>query len=161
MKRFFALTFFALHFALHTSGQEDSSNMFITKGEWLVGGTMSFLASTGSSAFSLEPGAGYFIGEKFATGLALSYRSEESINIFSFLPFVRYYFSQKRLAPYAGFGVGVASESTVFFTPSIGIDYFISKNVAFETNLAYFQILQTNGSQSAVGLTAGLQFFLR
>jgi len=122
---------------------------------------MSALVSSGSNAFSLEPMGGYFVGEKFATGLAISYRSEESINGFSFLPFVRYYFSQKRLAPYAGLGFGVASESTVFFTPSIGIDYFILKNVAFESNLAYFQILQKNGSQSGVGLTAGLQFFLR
>lgn len=94
-----------------------TANGQITQGNWLVGGTGSFLSSKNNytspnySASSdridikVSPSVGYFIADQFASGLKVSYsKYKEQVNgpgglsanvsRFEFGPFARYYFLQ-------------------------------------------------------------------
>ncbi len=184
MKRFTGLTIALLLCILSTSfGQTEEDKNYISKGQWLVGGKLSL--STGEDfenyTFSVSPMGGYFIGGKIAVGLSVNYAHS---NIFSVdaepmgsgtslaaAPFVRYYFSVNKLAPFAevtyggnwqkwesSFNGAVSKNPSSFYSGGIGLNYFISRNVALEGVMKYEKTINSD-FEGTLGFDIGIQFF--
>src|SRR5437763_1586608 len=91
-----------------TSDGSNGQQIFdITKGDWLVGGTESYLSyqykgnsNSKMNTWNFTPRYGYFVRDKLALGLSLNYSSNSQPNLsnsytysnFQAAPFVRYYF---------------------------------------------------------------------
>jgi opacity protein-like surface antigen len=156
----------------------DEGNYF-SKGQWIIGGTgnvsLGALDNVDLYQFSVAPMAGYLVDEKIAVGLFTAYTHIKG-NTDSFFagPFLRYYLTQKKLAPYAEVMYGgswtrneyiINNETTVdTYTSSsyrigAGVNYFISKNVALDGNFRYSR--NNDLEFGSMEFNAGLQFFIR
>jgi opacity protein-like surface antigen len=167
-------------------GQDEGGKSYISKGQWLVGGKLSF--STGEDfdnyAFSIAPMGGYFFTKKLAAGLRVRYEHGNIVSIdseltgnyqnFSATPFVRYYFGINKLAPFAEVAYGgnwyktetsfmgdpsVSKSNSTSYSGGIGLNYFVSKNVALEGVVKYSKTIDSYYDGS-VGFDLGLQFFI-
>ena len=144
----------------------------------MIGGNISltFLDSD-YRTYTINPMAGYFITDRIAAGLTLSYQHSvgtySKSSYISAAPFVRYYFATSRFAPFvdAGFGgsftsnefdngyiTGDFEDESFLYQAGAGFNYFITNNVALESRLGYYRNLDSD--QGSVSLTAGLKFFL-
>lgn len=155
-------------------GQQE---VFIQKGMWLAGGNFS-LSTSGEdfkpSYILASPSAGYFLGNKLATGIGLTYQN----NIGSYKSFtaglnVRYYIKRTQFAPFTEFFFGggksktqwddngqtvVDYNTTVVGHVGVGLDYFLTKNVALEGILKYNRYNDLEDQNLNFGL--GFQIFL-
>lgn len=136
-----------------------SSNAQITKGNWMVGGNISFqydktenknndtnsqgtnvnYSNIGGYTLNIEPNVAYFIKDKFSLGTSINYIngfiegnsfSNDGMNL-AINPFLRYYFLNTEKA------------YNVFFEPSYSI--FISKSL---------------GNNNGFGVKTGFVYFL-
>lgn len=149
-----------------------SVNAQIQKGRFLVGGTsnLSFLSSKSTyrydgtttkkikiSSFEFSPEVGYFIMDKLAIGLDLSYSSEKEkvdneawsdpSRTFGMAFFGKYYFEAGSFKPFgkaqlgylhiAGSDNDVNKFNGVALGVAAGAAYFINDLVAFEASLGY------------------------
>src|ERR1044072_5224031 len=110
-----------------------SHSMFaqINKGQWLVGGNVSFEAGKDGpenaddddkkyTNFQFHPNAGYFFIDKLAAGLRVNFSSDkyksddDASTDFNFGPFVRYYFldAAQKVNVFADAGIGFGSAGT-------------------------------------------------
>lgn len=106
------------------------------------------------------------------------FSSENNFQNSTILPFARYYFSQKKLAPYVEVAYGggwtrskntfngestISKNSSEVYRIGVGVNYFIAKNVAIESNLSYdhVNIKDSDYEVGSFNLNVGLQFFLR
>jgi opacity protein-like surface antigen len=147
-----------------------------------VGGGLSFSKVNVGYDFSVSPMGGYLLGEKIAVGLSTGYSHNKyssrygfSNSSFSVQPFFRYYITQNRLSAFAEVAYGLAwskynyvdytynipmEQKNTKFTSKIGVglDYFITNNVAIEGNLRY---TSTDFPQGMLNFSVGLQVFIR
>ena len=128
----------------------------------------------GYAAFTgnLSPSAGYFIASNLVigTGVPLSlstskqgqgypYVQKSTVTGIGLSPFVRYYFGKSPLRPYVGLSYSYVRNSSQYktqlgdvsnngysstVTPTVGIAYFVNRNVALNAGLNYN--IQTNES---------------
>jgi opacity protein-like surface antigen len=167
----------------NTKSEADEEGNYFSKGQWLIGGTgnlsLGALDDVDLDQFSISPMAGYLVGNKLAVGLSTAYvhiNGFTKMDNFFAGPFVRYYLTQKKLAPYAEVAYGVSwtryeytdpmtNEETLYKDSSssyrigAGLNYFISKNVALDANLRYSR--NTDFDTGSTSLNVGLQFFIR
>jgi opacity protein-like surface antigen len=167
----------------HSLFAQDETETFIGKGSWLVGGNLSLALAVGETydltTFSVTPMGGYFVGNKLAVGLSTSYqyyKGSSNSQAFSVQPFLRYYFLQKKLAPYGEVAYGggwtqnevfdsflgetvTVKSSSSFYRVAAGLNYFVSKNVALDGNLRYSR--NNDFDYGIVSFNVGLQFFIR
>jgi hypothetical protein len=148
-----------------TFAQQDSSKQFINKGQWLVGGSLSFITYTDhkNPYVKISSHGGYFVGRRLAVGLDANYfQKNNSVNEsgppvsidfkniysqFSGSIFTRLYISTRRFAPYAEFNFGglwahAQGYSDIkihqeFYKAAFGFNYFLSHSIAFNTIVSY------------------------
>jgi hypothetical protein len=124
------------------------------KGDWMVGGGLSFNTTEGNTFFSLQPSAGHFFAKGFVAGASLGFSTskfgDERSTSWGIGPFARYYFELKQpvFKPFvhAGFNVE-SSRSKVMgikqtntgrsFLVGLGGAYFINNNVAIDGLMGY------------------------
>ncbi|MBU2927630.1 outer membrane beta-barrel protein [Winogradskyella psychrotolerans] len=143
-----------------------SLNAQITKGNWLVGGSGSFTSTTATSednlgnefesiatALQLRPNIGYFLTDKFATGLNIGVNLSNSPGrdnsnwSMSVGPFARYYFlkpeNRVNLFGEASFSYGNGlseinkDRNTTSYGFSTGGVLFFNSSVGLEMSLNY------------------------
>lgn len=154
----------------------------ITKDNWLIGGAASFRSSkydnggvsSKQTIIQLSGDVGYFIIDKFATGLKLGYSRIETnnplniSNTYEIGPFVRYYF----LPP--GKYVNIFSElsyqyglmktnqgvkqNSNNFSGVLGCAAFFNRSVAIEFTVGYSSYLYNNNTGKVNSLIAGVGF---
>lgn len=124
------------------------------KGDWMVGGQMSFNTTSGDKSFTLAPSAGYFFANNFAAGseflLSFSKIEDKKESAVGVGPFARYYFELKEPAfkPFVHTSFTLANETTkvndvktsstkTSFFIGAGGAYFINSNVALEGVMGY------------------------
>jgi outer membrane protein len=129
-------------------------------------GSLSYTQQAGNKSFSagLAPSAGYFVADNFliGTGLPLSLSSSKSSNGpfytettttgIGLSPFIRYYIGKAMLKPYLGASYSYSSLRYKYKTfigdvtgtgyssilsPTVGVAYFINRNVALNAGLNY------------------------
>ncbi|HEU5290058.1 MAG TPA: outer membrane beta-barrel protein [Cyclobacteriaceae bacterium] len=157
---------------------KESNETFLAKGSWMLGGDINLEFSENEyQTHRINPMVGYFLTNKFATGVAIGYAYSggeyNSIEALSAAPFIRYYFAIGRFAPFAGVAAGLAhskfeyydgdewqgsTDNSFSYQAGVGFNYFITKNVALESGLSYFR--NQNIDQGSLALTAGLKFFI-
>lgn len=154
---------------------KEPDQKFLEKGSWMVGGNMSLAFSENEyQSHRINPLVGYFLTDKIATGLSASYGysggPSNSMEAFTAAPFMRYYFATSRFAPFAYAAAGVTASKYKYYEgevskdedftyqAGVGFNYFITKNVALESELSYFR--NDDNNQATLGLNAGLKFFL-
>ena len=147
------------------------------KGRWTVGtevGNLSYQNQNGYRSFSgsFSPAAGYFIANNLVvgTGVPVSFVTAKSKtgNIRSgniavgLSPFVRYYFGNTSLRPYAGVSYAYSRTSqrtespnpsqqnayegfSSSIAPTVGLAYFINRTVALNAGLSYVRNWYNNG----------------
>lgn len=154
----------------------------VTKGNFLVGGSVSFHSTKYSEGdgsvgkFIFMPDAGYFFAERFAAGLRASYTniSNEGDHYNDLLigPFARYYFlpaAQKTNIFLEGnflFGSekfeGFDSESKTQFGLAAGPAFFLNPHVAVEATLNWqtLKYKDDEGRYNTFGVSVGFQIHL-
>ena len=153
-------------------------NAQMEKGSWIVGGSttlgfnnVSTTVSVGNnssdqpevSTFSVTPSVAYFVADKIAVGLDLSYTSltqkdgdsKVTLSSATIMPTGTYYFkSASKIIPYLGAGIGYASVKTTetykgdsdsytvdgfAWKAKGGILYLINQNIGVDLGLGYNQ----------------------
>lgn len=162
-----------------------SLNAQITKGNWLVGGDVSFSyskskpdSSVDSEAFEIDlsPNIGYFFFNKLAVGsqfdfLVSRYKSDTGNSNFETLflsPFIKYYFldNEKILNPFieSSYRFSLQNENkSKQFSAKGGLAIFVNNSVAYEVFLNYLNYTTHNryaGSHSLL-LGFGIQVHLK
>ncbi|OJJ18839.1 hypothetical protein BKI52_25035 [marine bacterium AO1-C] len=151
----------------------------IRKGTWLIGGDLSFSTFTfqypsnmssspnTSTVLTLNPQAGYFIGNRIAVGLGLNYSTNQTFDTYGIQTGARFYLIKHLFAEgIIGFGKNVAREGdfqsdTFSWITTVGYSAFLNEHVALEPRIIY----QENHYSSNIigrGLTigVGLRVFL-
>lgn len=171
-----------------------SSFAQISKGTWLIDGGAA-LGTTLSPVsdnynFFLVPSAGYFVSDRWMVGGVMSFgrsfnrtdfpfsgNSEFSINSYSFIPFLRYYFNKPDQLFHwfitAGGGINtqtsrterIGSESKfseTYYNPFVGggFNIFFHPNIALESTLQYQGLFSENDDTHILIYDIGLQLFL-
>lgn len=151
-----------------------------SKGSWLVGGGITFTSSkTGDykqTDFTITPAAGYFFANNFAAGAGIGFASskaegEDAATLFSFNPFLRYYFvdlgPKAKLFGNGTFGFGSAkisgeSQSFTNWEISAGPAIFLNQHVAMEIALAYgsTKFKDADDATNSFGAKVGFQVHL-
>lgn len=180
MKKVASLTIIILVLSFTSNGQ-------ITKNNWLISGSASFSTQKNSSAASLQykqtdiqisPTIGYFIIDKFATGVRPSFTygknnlvtNAKPQSIFSIGPFVRYYFLQTDRpfnlfteGAYAYASFNQASESRQHtFSVSAGPVLYFNTAVGLEFTIGYSttKVVGFTGTNNAIRFGIGFQIHL-
>lgn len=127
----------------------------INKGQWLVGGNISYDAEKQGDykvhTFEFNPNAGYFFINNFAGGLRLGYTSEkvkgggDAYTYFGAAPFLRYYFlpAAQKVNVFADGSYGFAKQGSSdkksgnMYSIMAGPAVFLSPNTALEFALYY------------------------
>lgn len=176
--------------SITSPAQQEESTPYISRGQWLLGGTISLSAfqNLDNPNFKVSTSAGYLLGKRFALGLHLSYsfidrtitdeyvgEMNSTYNVFSINPTARFYIGTKRFSPFADVGYGLQlskiddinkqNYDQQFYRVGIGFNYFLTPAIAIENIFSYSYFDNnpfTNNSDpsDALGLTIGIQFFL-
>ncbi|MWB93599.1 outer membrane beta-barrel protein [Flavobacterium sp. GA093] len=135
------------------------------KGDMFIEGSLQLSTGGPVDYFGFNPKFGYFLSEKFAVGAKLSVGSskieatDEKTNQFGIGGFARYYvleLDKKRFKAYGEAGLGFGrnkqdgdSDNSITADINIGLNYFITKNIAVTFTLA--NILSYNSVSPADG----------
>jgi long-subunit fatty acid transport protein len=152
---------------------------FIRQGMITLGGSLSFSTQTfetsrdSRTVLNFTPALSYFLFPKFSAGVAVQLNNlsvaGHNTTDWGIGPSIRYYFNNKRFAPFFGGGVSygssTSSETDDKFTTSriiltVGADYFIVKNVAAEMNINYMFVKDKYPDRYADFLTS-TEFYSR
>jgi hypothetical protein len=157
-----------------------ASNAQITKGNWMMGGSVGFSnfkskdTGTGNSAtntsFGLNPNIGYFFIDKLAVGAVGQLEFSNTIEtVYGFAPFVRYYFLEKEKqinifseASYGFLKFNHSDFKLEKFNLKAGTVFFLNNSVGIEATLNYSnqktsQNIQTSGVYLGVGFQIHLE----
>ena len=129
------------------------------KGVYNLSGTISYSRtnSGGGTTLSVNPAFFYFVYPNLAIGATISYgyfkTDEDELKSYGIGPVIRYYFGKEMIHPFLSleyvysrdeidntFSAGspyVSTGHSHVWTPGLGIDYFIAKNVALEPVIRY------------------------
>jgi outer membrane protein W len=161
------------------------------KGTFSINGTISFTSTSqenvdnNTSVLILNPGVDYFIIDNFSLGLALSIQDisygSSSNTTWGVGPSARYYLNEEKAKPFLLIAYSYAKQNSSGSNNDItqnniqlgvGMDYFISDNVAVESLVSYtfinikypavysyYSIQETKAKALAIGI--GLNVFLR
>jgi hypothetical protein len=152
---------------------------FIRKGMISLGGNLSFSTQTfetsrdSRTVLNFTPALSYFLFPKISFGVAaqlynLSVAGQNTTD-WGIGPSIRYYFNNKRFAPFLGaglsFGSSTSSETDDKFSTSrvilaIGGDYFVVKNVAVELIINYMFVKEKYPDRYSEFLTS-TEFYSR
>lgn len=167
-----------------------ATNAQLSKGNWLVGGSGSFsstqyksTAGTQSTGYDikLSPNVGYFIAEKFATGLKVSFgrsggkaigtSTYSTYTDASFGPFLRYYLLSadrqfniltEGIYQYGLEGGNREKNSKNTFSLAAGPVIYFNESVGLELLIGYssFKYLDFDGRNNTIQFSLGLQVHL-
>jgi len=162
----------------------------ISKGNWMVGGSGSFSSNNNSSTnekitnISIYPNIGYFVLDKFSSGLKISYSYQRNsynghgvnTNSFNVGPFVRYYFlnKERQLNIFTEAEYLYGTYATVGFYPisngrsdrysiALGSVIYFNNSVGLELSISYYnnkditQDIKNNGIQMSLGFQIHLE----
>jgi len=134
---------------------------FIDPGGITIGGSISFSnqsyerSADDKTVITFTPAVAYFFFKRLSAGISVHFNNvsvgSTTSTDWAIGPSVRYYFTTKRFAPFAGagFAYGVSTSSinddkfkTTQFILTAGADYFLIKNVALEVTLNYHFITE-------------------
>lgn len=112
------------------------------KSDKFVEGSVSYAKETGVDAvYTFAPTAGYFLTDKFAVGVQVE--KTNTMDKFSAGVFGRCYFLNvgKDFKVFSGLGINTADATTglshVNVNLGLGVNYFVTKNLALSANLAH------------------------
>ncbi|WP_433834352.1 outer membrane beta-barrel protein [Flavobacterium anhuiense] len=172
------LALFAFCFANAQQDQVDSEmnsakGVTFEKGDMFLEGSIKISTGGENDYYGFSPKFGYLLNDKFAVGAKLDYSSNKEeatgikTNVFGIGAFARYYFlelDKKRFKAYAeaglGFGrnktetplLGSDTDNSLTADINVGLNYFITKNVAvtfvLANVLAYNSVSPENGPSS-------------
>jgi hypothetical protein len=146
------------------------------KGDWMVGGNLSFNTAKKNTSIQFSPQAGYFFAKNFVLGgqLSVAYNEQGNTNItdFGVGPFVRYYFGETKARPFftgdmnflsshVKTEIGSANTTAFEYFLGGGASFFINDNVAVDGILGYrhAKYKDVEGS-GGLNLRIGFQVFL-
>ncbi len=170
------LQFFLLPHA-NTASTENNA-IALSKGAWLLGisgnGGWFGIGEFDDLYASFSPAAGYFLTNRLALGAGFQLAFANQNAIVYPEPFARYYIggSSSRIQPFATAGFGTRfqladkTNDPGFFnlnlTAGIGLDYFLTPNLALEALLKYDgRQLEDDFINEFLDFGVGFQFFLR
>ncbi|MDP5198194.1 outer membrane beta-barrel protein [Flavobacterium sp. DG2-3] len=155
------------------SEMNSAKGVTFEKGDMFLEGSIKISTGGENDYYGFSPKFGYLLNDKFAVGAKLDYSSNEEeatgvkTNVFGVGAFARYYFlelDKKRFKAYAeaglGFGrnktetplVGSDTDNSLTADINVGLNYFITKNVAvtfvLANVLAYNSVSPENGPSS-------------
>jgi Outer membrane protein beta-barrel domain len=165
-----------------------SAEAQITKGNWLVGGSVSFLATKNTgidpnsvsfkqSSLTIHPDFGYFFFDKFAGGIGvlcsvehLAFGSSKSNSSYSSIgPFVRYYFlpveKQVNLFSEASYQYMITSSQSQSqrsgsFNIGLGAEVYLNRSVGIELSLTHTYSKTKTTTQQSILIGLGFQIHL-
>lgn len=165
-------------YSLTASGQ-------ITKGNWMVGGNGSSSTDNNSSTsakitnIQIAPNIGYFILDKFASGLKINYIFQResynghsiNTNSLNIGPFIRYYFLNEEkffnLFVEGNYSYGVYKTSGIYpisngkksnYSFSLGPVVYFNSSVGLEFSIIYYKNRDITQNITHKGLNVGLGF---
>jgi hypothetical protein len=159
------LTFLSCLITLVASSQTE-------RGDWLVGGNMSFNTAENSSTFRLSPNAAFFAWRNVALGGRLSYDydklGDSKLSSFALGPLARVYMGGEVIKPFSQMDINFLSNKTTTnqssttesgrsFFVGLGLALFINRNVALEGLMGY-QNTRVENKSSDGGLAARFGF---
>ncbi len=150
-----------------------TSNAQITKGNWMMGGSLNLSSDkntsngyvTHTTGIDIKPNVGYFVIDKLALGAdtEIGIFSNRS-TIFGIAPFIRYYFLEKEKK------INIFSEFNYEFRKNYP-DNYISNRINFKTGAVFFlnssvgiemalnySTLNTNQNSQYSGINLGVGF---
>ncbi len=159
----------------------------IEKGTFSLNGNISFTSNYeeddffNSTIFIFNPRFDYFIINNLSLGLSLYFKNSSFAGTSSSSkgigPSIRYYFDVLNIKPFVGAGYSYADDNTsIIYNNAIlnlGVDYFLTDNVALETVLSYTfmdikypDVYQTyypdlKSSRKSLSIGLGVNVFLR
>lgn len=174
---FVILSMLTFSFANAQQGQVDSEmnsakGITFQKGDMFIEGSIKISTGGNEDFYGFSPKFGYFLNDKLAVGAKLNYSSDKvevpytKTTVFGIGAFARYYFLQldkKRFKAYGEAGLGYGrnkvdlpltsnTSNSVTADINIGLNYFVTKNVAVTFVLAnvlsYNSVSPENGSSS-------------
>ena len=187
MKKFFVL--FSVLFALtgFTFSQSE-----IKQGTFSLNGTISYTSNyeesseMDNSTFIFNPRFDFFVIDNLSFGLMLNYQNisffGKNNDSWGIGPSARYYLNFEHLKPFVGIGYTYATEDASISNDdiinnniilSVGVDYFLTENVAIETSINYSFInmklpdayntyyTDLNVSRKSLAIGLGINVFLR
>lgn len=167
---------------LITSAFYNHADCQITKGNWMIGGAASFMASkydlggvsSKQTVAQLSGDVGYFIVDKLAAGLKPGYgRSETNsphnvVNTYAIGPFVRYYFlpTERHVNIFSelSYQYGLKktnqgiSQNSNNLSGVLGCAAFFNSSVALEFTVGYSSYLYNNNAGKVNSVIAGIGF---
>ena len=148
-----ASVFFFVLFLFSISSYSQSD---LKQGTFSINGTISYTSNyeessdMDNSTFIFNPRFDYFIINNFSLGLMINYQNSSffgnSNSSWGIGPSARYYFIFDKIKPFVGAGYSYASENSTITSDdiinnniilSLGVDYFLTENVAIETTVNY------------------------
>lgn len=140
-----------------------SANAQTEKGNWLLGGNVSFQTSDGTSVFMAAPNLGYFVAKNLAAGARLNLLTSEGYTAWAVGPFVRGYFAGSDKGKFFGEGgvnIGGAEDvdTEVGFGVGAGYSIFLNRSVALEFGANY---TKTGDAEGIFGLGVGFQIHFK
>lgn len=133
------------------------------KGNFLLGGGLSFQASGGNSVFTANPNVGIFVANNIAVGAQFVLLTADGYAAWAFGPFAKGYFAGSDKGKFYGQGsinVGGADGADVQLGAGLGAGYavFLNRSIALEFGVNYSK---TGESAGIFGLGAGFQIHFR
>lgn len=170
----FTLLFICLA-VLSAFSQTELPETGLGKGVWTIGGSGWFKehAAFNNIEYAINTKAGYLLTEKLTVGLNGYYYFNGVVNGQSGTvgPFARYYFVNKRVAPFAEaeysfgwmktqleFSPDYETSRIDVYGAGAGLDFFITKNVALESTVKYMRYDGDRDKRFSINL--GFQIFL-
>lgn len=170
-----AVALFAFCFAnaqnedMARSEMNSAKGITFSQGDMFIEGSIKISTGGATDFYAFNPKFGYFLNDKFAVGGQVSFSSNKEeaadikTNVFGIGAFGRYYFlelGQKRFKAYAEAGLGYGrnqeeiagvknNDNSVTADINIGLNYFITKNLAATFTLA--NVLSYNSIDPATG----------
>lgn len=129
------------------------------KGNFLLGGNVTFQTSDGTSVFMAAPNLGYFVANNIAVGARVNLLTSEGYTAWAAGPFVRGYFLGSDKGKFFGEGgvnIGGAdgADTEVGFGVGAGYAIFLNRSVALEFGANY---TKTGEAEGIFGLGVGFQ----
>lgn len=158
-----AWSFFANSQAQETTSQ--TSDSYLQKGTWLVGGNLSYVNSSGADVFFGSLSGSKMVSKNVALGANILYVSSGSNAIIG--PQARYYFNNEKSSKFFFLGgLGIRTEGgSPNYNVGAGLANFVSNYVSIDITGTYGNSLGTSSGLSVyrsdiIALQVGLQIYL-